>query len=162
MNTTYAPNEEVLEHALQLLEEGKSKTFILEAYPAHTKDLEALFESIGQMDTLKDIRPSKHLVEAILAKEKNGPVVSPLNSSFSFWRRGAATFAALVLVIGGTSLYIYETVTNSTASTVADNDSSTSDAALGQDAANIDNQLGALNADQAQIDQALQAPSGER
>jgi anti-sigma-K factor RskA len=150
MNTQHQENEEVFLAALKLLEEGKSPSLILEAYPTHQEDLRTFLTSVERLESLKDIKPSRQLLQATLAKM---PILSPLSRSFSFWKIGVSVLAVAVLIIGGTTVYFSESGTGDQA--IADSASNTSDAALNQAVATIDSQLGGLDSDQTQVDQAV-------
>ena len=159
MNKSEQNEERVMQEALRLLEEEESTSAILKLYPTHTADLQTLFDSIEHLKVAQSAKPSVELLRSTLEKIST-PIPSSLGRvSFPLWKISVSIFALAVLVIGGTTIIGHRFNSPSNGSgfqTISMNNSSdTSDAALNQDVAAIDSQLGGLSSDETQADQAL-------
>ncbi|MFZ1075577.1 MAG: hypothetical protein WAN50_04360 [Minisyncoccia bacterium] len=159
MSTAKNQNEEeILQEALRLLDEGASKASILERYPEQSAALNDFFKSVATLQAARDVRPPEELLRATL-KKISTPIPSPwYRSPVFFGRTGAAVFVAALFVVGGTAFFGFETQTstsNPQQQTAVVDKSDASDAALASDAAAIDAQLSDLDSDTAQADHAL-------
>ncbi len=158
-----ATGEDVFEDALRMLEAGMTVSTIIESHPIHAAELQQFFDSIASLESAQTVKPSPELLRSTLAK-----ISEPLPSSFawissSYSKIGVSLAVLALVLLGGTSivggnfLSMHRAVANPHA-VLADG---TSDSALNQDAQKIDDQIGALDSDETQANQAVQQASSE-
>lgn len=171
--------EKIFQKALELLEEGRSKTAILDAYPEERAELLAFLETIENVKSESEIIPPEALLVSILDKASLLSVKSPYQnigryvSGLSYFKKFSfASIVAVLLILGGFAFnhragpasqmtqspasdkqQFNSSGTNQQGSGISSIDAS--DASLDQDLNEIDEELEGLDSDNSNVDEAL-------
>ncbi len=156
--------EDIFEVALRMLDAGVPEQEIIDLHPTHVTELREFFESIKSFESAQAVQPSPELLRSTLATIST-PIPSTMGRSSFLRSKISVSLAILALVLlgsgsvlgGGILIIPHGAVSNAHVALANDE----SDSSLNLDAQMIDTQIGDLDSDETQADQAVQQATSE-